>query len=130
MIQSIFKYIQCFIDCASLATKKVLGVKYQKLTAFYLISAVCFGPVAVLLIGVEFIKEYFVSLSSIGMGVIVYLLIYLLLIQKIKVIGLIMLVATSLTSIILVYASVNILLTDFLCRRDHALFTLSVLVCA
>jgi hypothetical protein len=45
----------------------VLGVKYQKLTAFYLISAVCFGPVAVLLIGVEFIKEYFVSLSSIGM---------------------------------------------------------------
>jgi APA family basic amino acid/polyamine antiporter len=94
---------------ASLATKKVLGVKYQKLTAFYLISAVCFGPVAVLLIGVEFIKEYFVSLSSIGMGVIVYLLIYLLLIQKIKVIGLIMLVATSLTSIILVYASVNIL---------------------
>ena len=51
---------------ASLATKNVLGVKYQKLTSFYLISAVCFGPVAVLLIGVEFIQGYFTSLNNIN----------------------------------------------------------------
>lgn len=95
---------------ASLATKNVLGVKYQKLTSFYLISAVCFGPVAVLLIGVEFIQGYFTSLNNINVGVIIYFIIFLLLLQRIKLIGLIMLIATSLTSLLLVYSSINILL--------------------
>ena len=48
----------------SLATKEALGKKYQLLTSFYLICAVFFGPVAVLLIAGQFIKPYFPDISN------------------------------------------------------------------
>ena len=58
----------------SLATKNALGKKYQLLTSFYLICAVFFGPVAVLLIAGQFIKPYFPDTSVVTLGFFIYLI--------------------------------------------------------
>ena len=94
----------------SLATKVAIGKKYQQLTSFYLICAVFFGPVAVLLIGANFIQKYFPNIPTSLLALYIYLLTYILLLIKIDFLGKIMLVVTSTITIIFLVASINILL--------------------
>lgn len=95
----------------SLATKEAMGKKYQLLTSFYLICAVFFGPVAVLLIAAQFIQEYFPNSSLVELGFYIYILTYLLLLIKIDFLGKLMLIVTSAITIIFFISSINILLT-------------------
>lgn len=94
----------------SLATKEAMGKKYQHLTSFYLICAVFFGPVAVLLIAAEFIQEYFANTSLVLLGLYVYILTYALLLIKIDFLGKLMLIVSSAITIIFFISSINILL--------------------
>jgi len=93
----------------SLATKEAMGEKYQLLTSFYLILAVFFGPVAVLLIASEFIQEYFpsTSLSILALGI--YILTYCLLLVKIDYLGKLMLIVSSVVALIFLVSSILIL---------------------
>ncbi|WP_072681263.1 APC family permease [Arcobacter sp. LA11] len=94
----------------SLATKAAMGKKYQLLTSFYLICAVFFGPVAVLLIAAEFIQEYFPNTSLVTLGFFIYLITYILLLIKINFLGKLMLIVTSAITLIFFISSINILL--------------------
>ena len=94
----------------SSATKSALGKKYQLLTSFYLIFAVFFGPVAVVLIGADFLKEYFINTNTAFLAFILYFVTYLMLLLKIDFLGKIMLVITSVITIIFLFSSINILL--------------------
>ena len=94
----------------SLATKEALGKKYQLLTSFYLICAVFFGPVAVLLIAGQFIKPYFPDTSVVTLGFFIYLITYALLLFRIDFIGKLMLIVSSAITIIFLISSLNILL--------------------
>ena len=95
----------------SLATKEAMGKKYQHLTSFYLICAVFFGPVAVLLIAAEFMQEYFANTSLVLLGLYVYILTYALLLIKIDFLGKLMLIVSSAITLIFFISSVNILLS-------------------
>jgi len=103
----------------SLATKEAMGKKYQHLTSFYLICAVFFGPVAVLLIAAEFMQEYFANTSLVLLGLYVYILTYALLLIKIDFLGKLMLIVSSAITLIFFISSVNILLSV-----DEFIFTL------
>ena len=94
----------------SLATKEALGKKYQLLTSFYLICAVFFGPVAVLLIAGQFVKPYFPDTSVVVLGFYIYLITYILLLLKIDFIGKLMLIVSSAITLIFLISSINILL--------------------
>ena len=94
----------------SLATKEALGKKYQLLTSFYLICAVFFGPVAVLLIAGQFIKPYFPDTSVVVLGFYIYIITYILLLLKIDFIGKLMLIVSSAITLIFLISSINILL--------------------
>lgn len=94
----------------SLATKEALGKKYQLLTSFYLISAVFFGPVAVLLIAAQFIKPFFPNESIVNLGFYIYIITYILLLLKIDFIGKLMLFVNSAITLIFFISSINILL--------------------
>lgn len=94
----------------SLATKEALGKKYQLLTSFYLICAVFFGPVAVLLIASQFIKPYFPDTSVVLLGFYIYVITYILLLLKIDFIGKLMLIVSSVITLIFLISSINILL--------------------
>ncbi len=93
----------------SLATKEVMGKKYQLLTSFYLICAVFFGPVAVLLIAAQFIQEYFPNTSLVTLGFFIYVLTYSLLLLKIDFLGKLMLIVSSLITVIFLTSSLYIL---------------------
>ncbi|WP_122893345.1 APC family permease [Arcobacter peruensis] len=93
----------------SLATKEAMGKKYQLLTSFYLICAVFFGPVAVLIIAAEFIKPYFQNTSLELLGFFIYILTYLLLLIKINFLGKLMLIVSSVITLIFLISSINIL---------------------
>lgn len=92
------------------ATKEVLGKKYQLLTSFYLICAVFFGPVAVLLIAAQFIQIYFPSMNIAVLSFLVYVITYLLLLVKIDFLGKLMLIVSSTITIMFLVSSINILL--------------------
>jgi len=94
----------------SLATKEALGKKYQLLTSLYLIFAVFFGPVAVLLIAAQFLQEYFIGINPALIAFCIYIFTYLLLLIRIDFLGKVMLVVTSLITIIFLLSSVTILL--------------------
>ena len=94
----------------SLATKEAMGKKYQLLTSFYLICAVFFGPVAVLIIAAEFIKPYFPNTSLELLGFFIYVLTYLFLLIKINFLGKLMLIVSSAITLIFLISSVNIIL--------------------
>lgn len=94
----------------SLATKAAMGKKYQLLTSFYLIGAMFFGPVAVLLIAADFMKEYFPNLPLVILGFFIYLITYAILLIKIDFLGKLMLITTSTITIIFLISSINILL--------------------
>lgn len=94
----------------SLATKEAMGKKYQLLTSFYLICAVFFGPVAVLLIAAEFVEEYFSNISLVALGFFIYVITYFLLLIKIDFLGKLMLFVTSAITLIFFISSINILL--------------------
>ncbi|MBP7769745.1 MAG: amino acid permease [Aliarcobacter sp.] len=94
----------------SLATKEVLGRKYQLLSSFYLIFAVFFGPVAVLLIAAMFIKPYFPNIPLEILGFFIYVLTYFLLLFRIDFIGKLMLIVSSTITIIFLLSSINILI--------------------
>jgi APA family basic amino acid/polyamine antiporter len=66
----------------SLATKEAMGKKYQLLTSFYLICAVFFGPVAVLIIAAQFIQPYFPNIPLEVLGFFTYIITYILLLTK------------------------------------------------
>ncbi len=93
----------------SLATKNAMGKKYQLLTSFYLIFAVFFGPIAVLLTASSFIEQYFVGthIAIITFGL--YILTYLLLTIRIDFLGKLMLFITSLATVIFLISSIVIL---------------------
>lgn len=96
----------------SLATKEILGRKYQILTSFYLIFAVFFGPVAVLLIAAKFLQEFFLNIPLELLGFFVYIITYMLLLIKINFLGKLMLIVTSSITIIFFLSSLNILFTS------------------
>lgn len=93
----------------SLATKEAMGKKYQFLTSFYLICAVFFGPVAVLLIAAKFIQVYFPNSSLVELSFYIYLIIYCLLLIKIDFLGKLMLIVSSTITIIFLLSSIYIL---------------------
>jgi len=97
-------------DGVSLATKYALGKKYQLLTSFYLIFAVFFGPVAVLLIAAQFLQEYFIGINPALIAFGIYIFTYLLLLIRIDFLGKVMLIVTSLITVIFLLSSINILL--------------------
>ena len=94
----------------SLATKEAMGKKYQLLTSFYLICAVFFGPVAVLIIAAQFIQPYFPNISLELLGFFTYILTYILLLTKIDFLGKIMLIVSSAITLIFLMSSINIIL--------------------
>ncbi|MBU3016015.1 amino acid permease [Poseidonibacter lekithochrous] len=94
----------------SLATKEAMGKKYQLLTSFYLICAVFFGPVAVLIIAAQFIQPYFPNISLELLGFFTYIITYILLLIKIDSLGKIMLVVSSAITLIFLISSINIIL--------------------
>lgn len=94
----------------SLATKAAMGKKYQQLTSFYLICAVFFGPVAVLLIAANFVQIYFPDISPVILGLYIYLITYVLLLIKIDFLGNLMLIVTSAITLLFLVCSINILL--------------------
>lgn len=93
----------------SLATKEALGRKYQVLTSLYLICAVFFGPVAVLLIAGEFIQDYFPNTSLEVLSFYIYILTYALLLFRIDFLGKLMLIVSSAITIIFFVSSLIIL---------------------
>ena len=93
----------------STATKEALGKKYQLLTSFYLICAVFFGPVAVLLIAGEFIKDFFPTISLSFLALCIYIITYILLLIRIDFLGKLMLIVSSLITIIFLLSSIIIL---------------------
>ncbi len=105
----------------SLATKEAMGKKYQLLTSFYLIFAVFFGPVAVLLISAKFLQEYFIGVDPAIIAFGVYIITYLLLLVKIDFLGKLMLVVTSLITIIFLFSSIYILF-----KVDNFVFVLPI----
>jgi len=94
----------------SLATKAAMGKKYQLLTSLYLICAVFFGPVAVLLVAANFITDYFPNTSIVTLGFFIYLITYAMLLIKIGFLGKLMLIITSTITIIFLISSIDILL--------------------
>lgn len=96
----------------SLATKEALGRKYQLLTSLYLICAVFFGPVAVLLIAAKFIQPYFQDSSLVSLSFFIYILTYACLLIKIDFLGKLMLFVSTLITIIFFFSSLNILLNS------------------
>ena len=95
----------------SLATKEAMGKKYQLLTSFYLICAVFFGPVAVLIIAAQFIQDYFPNTSLELLGFFIYIITYILLLTKIDFLGKLMLIVSSAITLIFFISSINILLS-------------------
>ncbi len=93
----------------SLATKSALGKKYQLLTSFYLICAVFFGPVAVVLIAAKFLQPYFPTSHIVTIAIPIYILIYTLLLTKIDFIGKMMLVVTSFITLLFLISSIAVL---------------------
>ena len=94
----------------SLATKEAMGKKYQLLTSFYLICAVFFGPVAVLIIAAQFIQPYFPNIPLEVLGFFTYIITYILLLTKINFLGKIMLIVSSAITLIFLVSSINIIL--------------------
>lgn len=94
----------------SLATKEAMGKKYQLLTSFYLICAVFFGPVAVLIIAAQFIQGYFPNISLEVLGLFIYIITYTLLLTRIDFLGKLMLIVSSAITLIFFISSINILL--------------------
>lgn len=90
----------------SLATKEAMGKKYQLLTSFYLICAVFFGPVAVLLIAAKFIQVYFPNISLVELSFYIYLITYVLLLIKIDFLGKLMLIVSSAITVIFLLSSI------------------------
>lgn len=95
----------------SLATKEALGRKYQLLSSFYLIFAVFFGPVAVLIIAAQFLKPFFPDISLELLAFYIYILTYLSLLIKISFLGKLMLIISSFITLIFLISSINIILT-------------------
>ncbi|TLP40804.1 APC family permease [Arcobacter arenosus] len=94
----------------SLATKEAMGKKYQILTSFYLICAVFFGPVAVLIIAAKFLMPYFPNISIELLGFFIYIITYLALLIRIGFLGKLMLIVSSAITIIFFLSSIFILL--------------------
>jgi len=94
----------------SLATKEAMGKKYQILTSFYLICAVFFGPVAVLIIAAKFLLPYFPNISIELLGFFIYIITYLALLIRIGFLGKLMLIVSSAITIIFFVSSIFILL--------------------
>ena len=103
----------------SLATKEALGKKYQLLTSFYLICAVFFGPVAVLIIAAQFIQHYFPNTALEILGFFIYIITYILLLTRIDFLGKVMLIVSSAITLIFLISSIIILLSV-----DEFIFTI------
>ncbi|XPV54425.1 MAG: amino acid permease [Halarcobacter ebronensis] len=93
----------------SLATKEAMGKKYQLLTSFYLICAVFFGPVAVLIIAAKFIQNLFPDISIELLAFFIYIITYLFLRSKVNFIGKMMLIVSSTITILFLLSSIVVL---------------------
>ena len=107
----------------SLATKEAMGKKYQLLTSFYLIFAVFFGPIAVLLTAAIFLQEYFTSYSLASIAFVLYVITYILLTLKLDFLAKLMLIVTSLATVIFLVSSLKILFS-----AEKFVFTLPTFV--
>lgn len=110
----------------SLATKEAMGKKYQLLTSFYLICAVFFGPVAVLIIAAKFIQDYFPNTSLELLGFFVYVITYILLLTKIDFLGKLMLVVSS-TITLIFFTSSLIILFNTLQSTNEFIFSFPII---
>lgn len=93
----------------SLATKEAMGKKYQLLTSFYLICAVFFGPVAVLIIAAKFIQNLFPDISIELLAFFIYIITYFFLRSKVNFIGKMMLIVSSTITVLFLLSSIVIL---------------------
>ncbi len=93
----------------SLATKEAMGKKYQLLTSFYLICAVFFGPVAVLIIAAKFIQNLFPDISIELLAFFIYIITYFFLRSKVNFIGKMMLIVSSTITILFLLSSIVVL---------------------
>lgn len=94
----------------SLATGVALGVEFKKLTSFYLIGAVLFGPAAVALISGEFIHRLFPAVSVTAGAALIMLSAYLLLLIRVKFLGKVMLFVSSIITILFIGSALKSLL--------------------
>lgn len=97
---------------ASVATEVALGAHFRKLTSFYLICAVFFGPVAVSLIAGEFLHNLVPVLSVNASAVCILLSTFCLLLIRIQFLGKLMLAASSVIALIFVSSSVAVFTGD------------------
>lgn len=93
----------------SLATKEAMGKKYQLLTSFYLICAVFFGPVAVLIIAAKFIQNLFPDVSVELLAFFIYIITYFFLRSKVNFIGKVMLIVSSTITVLFLLSSIVVL---------------------
>lgn len=96
----------------SLATEAAMGTPFRKLTSFYLICAVLFGPVAVALIAGEFLQNLIPALSTIAAAVCIILITYGLLLLRLNFLGKLMLFISSIIAVIFAASSIAVLTGD------------------
>lgn len=119
LLGAVFAYVFTFLSLESpgnegvaIAVGNTLGLFFRELCSNFLTTAVCFGPVAVLITASTFLKNiYFlksVRVEWIAFGLVIICI--LLLIRGVKSIGRFNLIFTGLTSIILLCGSVYTLI--------------------
>lgn len=92
------------------AVKHVFGENIKKLTSFYLIGAVCFGPVAVLITSGEYINGLFPGIDPYLAGFFILIFNLLILTREISIIGKAAFALSSVSAITLLAGGVSTLL--------------------
>lgn len=91
------------------AVQDAFNTKLKYLTSYYLISAVCFGPVAVYYVGAHFIQPLLgIDVNVIALGMLLFT--FFALLRPIHFLGTLSLIVTTLIGIILSLGSIAILL--------------------
>lgn len=91
------------------AVQDAFSTKLKYLTSYYLISAVCFGPVAVYLVGAQFIQPIFgLAVNILALLMLIFTLFALL--RPVHFLGTLSLIVTTIIGIILSLGSIAILL--------------------
>lgn len=96
----------------SLATEAALGKPFRKLTSFYLICAVLFGPVPVAMIAGEFLHNLIPALPVNASALCILLTTYGLLLIRLQFLGKLMLIISSTIAIIFASSAIAVLTGD------------------
>jgi APA family basic amino acid/polyamine antiporter len=122
MVSFLFAYIFGFLSIkfpgdagVADAVKHVFGEDMKKLTSFYLIGAVCFGPVAVLITAGEYINSVFPGVAPYLAGFFILIFNLLLLTREISFIGKAAFLLSSISAITLLAGGISTLLFN---RRE------------